>query len=144
MKQDGDKLSKIIALTDSSHDGEALAAFRAAWRILRREGWHHHAALVEAKPQPVKPIEQNVQACLEHQVSGWRNQALHWEKKANEVKAEAERWRRLAEETADKLWDLSQALGREGIQADEFLAASLTSRQGLIADELEKLPVAAE
>jgi len=136
------QLDKILALADSSHDGEALVAVRKARQMLSRDGlsFGDLARAAQQKPRVNLPFgffsnthmvhleTENVrlqQEALdarherdqqEYQADLWRQRAIELEQKLSITQAEAERWRQLARDTVDKLWDLGQTMqGKEPV-----------------------------
>jgi TolA-binding protein len=55
------------------------------------------------------------------QVELWRHRALELEQISHHALGEAERWKKLASETADRLWEIGQSVGAEEFQAKEPL-----------------------
>jgi hypothetical protein len=133
---DPDKLAKVLAMAESEHQGEALSALRAARIMLSRAGLSFRDLAERARPDspppeppptivtPTPPAEppppvQLVQSLrrqvkeLELELATLRRQL---DKNAGDVdryRDEAERWRSLARETAEKLWDMGKALERK-------------------------------
>jgi hypothetical protein len=140
------QLDKVLALADSSHDGEALVAVRKARQLLSRDGlcFGDLARAASQKPrinlpfglfsnQQMVALEteilrlrqelgdvRNEKDAQEFQADLWRQRAAELEQKLNVSQAEAERWRQLARDTVEKLWDLGQA-----VQPDEPVAGDL-------------------
>jgi hypothetical protein len=139
-KQVAPRLDKILALADSSHDGEALVAVRMARQMLSRDGlsFGDLARAAVQKPQrmsfprslfpnqntvnlesEISALKQEIdelrggKTVQETQAEVWRLRATELEQKLRQSMAETERWRQLAQETADQLWDLGQALQTE-------------------------------
>jgi septal ring factor EnvC (AmiA/AmiB activator) len=133
------RLLKVLALADSSHDGEALAAVRVARQLLAQEGLSFAditkvtpplAAVLPSTPQDhtarVRGLETQVadlQARLlevQRQLQE-RNVALvaantrvhQLENNAGRAQSEVEKWRNLARETANKLWDIGQEIAED-------------------------------
>lgn len=133
---DPDKLAKVLAMAESEHQGEALSALRAARIMLSRAGMSFKDLAAGARPAraaPVPPAEPPRPAAPpdrapppDQLVQGLRRQVGDLEreivflrraldKASGELerqKDEAGRWRTLARETAEKLWDLGKALER--------------------------------
>ncbi len=133
---DPDKLAKVLAMAESEHQGEALSALRAARIMLSRAGLSFRDLAERARPDgppreppptvitPTPPAQppppaQLVQSLrrqvrdLELELAGLRRQL---DKSAGDLdrhRDEAERWRNLARETAEKLWDMGKALERK-------------------------------
>lgn len=133
------RLLKVLALADSSHDGEALAAVRVARQLLAQEGLSF-ADITKVTP-PLSAVLPNTQQDntarvrgLETQVADLqmrlleaqrqlqeRNVALvaantrvhQLENNAGRAQSEVEKWRNLARETANKLWDIGQEIAED-------------------------------
>lgn len=128
----GDQLDKVLALADSTHDGEALGALRMARRMLSRDGLSfadlaqaarrmsvnarmsffsgstsHLATKIDQLNEDIQGhIEQN--ESLSAQIEFWRRRAFELEQLLNLNQAETARWKEMARETAERLWDLGQ------------------------------------
>lgn len=127
-----DQLDKVLALAESDHDGEALGALRMARRMLSREGlsfvdlalvakrgnlsagrsfFSGQQVLLEAK---IDKLHDEIQAHvtqnenLTHQIDAWRRRAFELEQMLALNQAETARWKEMARETAERLWDLGQ------------------------------------
>lgn len=133
---DPDKLAKVLAMAESEHQGEALAALRAARIILARSGMSFKDLALAARPAvkpappprpeapppepPVRtpPPDVLVQGLrrqvgtLEVEVDALRRELERVTGELDKQREEADRWRLLARETAEKLWDLGKALER--------------------------------
>lgn len=131
------KLAKVLAMAESEHQGEALSALRAARIMLSRAGLTfrdlanaaarpaaHPAAGPEPAPTPPQPpvtqpppdqvvlgLRRQV-GDLEREVAALKRQLDKANGDMEKQKEEADRWRTLARETAEKLWDLGKALER--------------------------------
>ncbi|CAO3415605.1 hypothetical protein [Azospirillum doebereinerae] len=134
---DPDKLAKVLAMTESEHQGEALSALRAARIMLSRAGLSFRDLAERARsdrampdPSPVvvvppvtpakpPPPDQLVQGLrrqvrdLELELATLRRQLDKAAGDRDRHKDEADRWRRLARETAEQLWDVGKALERK-------------------------------
>ena len=123
-----DQLEKVLALADSAHDGEALAALRKGRALLKREGLNFGDLARTANPKPrFNPIAffsgasalleaqlvrlrqqlQDVQADIHSQAAQtefWRRRTEELEHNLTASRSEAGRWQQLARETAAKLW----------------------------------------
>lgn len=133
---DPDKLAKVLAMAESEHQGEALSALRAARIMLSRAGMTFRDLAERARedrpaPEPpptvVTPSAPAQPPPPDELVHGLRRQVKDLElelatlrrqldKAATDLdrhKEEAERWRGLARETAEKLWDIGKALERK-------------------------------
>lgn len=132
---DPDKLAKVLAMAESEHQGEALSALRAARIMLSRAGMTFKDLAAGARPQPPAPAptpepprpappdrppppDELVQG-LRRQVYDLEREIAHLKRTLDKTggelerqKEEAGRWRVLARETAEKLWDLGKALER--------------------------------
>lgn len=126
------QLEKVLALADSSHEGEALGALRMARRMMQREGLTFlDLASAARKSQfsmtrslfsgsdelselKIDQLHDEIQAhvaqneSLTSQIEFWRKRAFELEQMLNVNKGETERWRDMARETAERLWDLGQ------------------------------------
>ncbi|KAA0682819.1 hypothetical protein DS843_05245 [Roseomonas genomospecies 6] len=123
-------------MAESEHQGEALSALRAARIMLSRAGLSFRdlargARPVAAAPEPPPstaeapppdrppPPDQLVQGLrrqvrdLELEVAGLKRQLEKSSGDMERQREEADRWRSLARETAEKLWDLGKALERK-------------------------------
>src|SRR5438067_13319438 len=73
---DRDRLAKLLGLLGSHHDGEVIAAARAAHRLLVASGKTWRSVLIDARPLPA-PVEFNPRAdidfCLRrrHRLTEW-------------------------------------------------------------------------
>lgn len=131
-----EQLDKILALADSSHDGEALGAVRKARQILSKGGLSFgDLAMAAEMPRGRRslpfPFSSGQQSRLEGHIFNLRSrlnamqmeverqkmQAQFWHDRANELEqnlrlqsAETERWRQLAKETVDKLWNMGEEI----------------------------------
>gem|GEM_PF-871028 len=128
-----DQLDKVLALVDSSQEGEALGALRMARRILNKKGLSFNALArvaaegttladtgsffsgaqvqLEAKIEQMQDdlsahVEQNQNLTM--QIDFWRKRALELEQMLSLSQAETARWKAMARETAERLWDLGQ------------------------------------
>lgn len=131
---DADKLAKVLALAESDHQGEALSALRAARIILSRDGLSFRDLALAmspatpapaARPQPQeppppparRPSDESLILGLRRQVNDLERENASLARKlersrgeSEHARAETERWRVMAQETAEKLWDLGKAL----------------------------------
>ncbi|NBO19413.1 MAG: hypothetical protein EBV03_09345 [Proteobacteria bacterium] len=137
-----DQLDKILALADSTHEGEAVGAVRMARQILSRDGLSFADLAKAATGKPRfgfsraifygGQVNYEVQiAELQQQLSElsqlteterelrelWRRRALEAEQALALSQSDAKRWKQLASETVEKLWDI----GRE-LKSSEFVA----------------------
>ena len=152
-----DRLDKILALADSNHEGEAVVAVRKAREMLLRDGlsFGDLARAVVGKTRIKSPeslafltggrehmeskilhLSQQVSALKselqnqDFQLDFWRRRAFELEQSSQQAHGEAVRWKKLASDTADRLWELGRNLGQE-----EFMATNPTP---------EKLPPVSE
>lgn len=135
-----DQLTKVLALADSSHDGEAVMAVRKARELLLKKGLSFGdlaAAVASASGRAALPFSflSTQQSQLEGQITQlrmtlnklqaeigvqnahidfWRRRATELEKALHVSNSEAQKWRKLAQETVDKLWDIGQEIHKEG------------------------------
>jgi chromosome segregation ATPase len=137
-----DQLDKILALADSNHDGEALVAVRKARQVLSRGGLSFSdlaraasSRQIQAKApamfsflsgqrehlesqilylrQQVEDMQAQLQT-QDLQLDFWRRRAADLEQSHQGAHNEAERWKKLARETADRLWDMGQSIQGNG------------------------------
>lgn len=138
-----EQLDKILALVDSSHDGEAVVAVRKARQMLSRDGLSFgdlarvastHSYMktsgmfsflsggrehLEAQVQALRRQIDDLQARLEtqeFQLDLSRRRVADLEQSFQHAQSEAERWKKLASETANHLWDIARSVGGEGLQ----------------------------
>ncbi len=140
-QRNAEQLAKVLALTDSDQDGEALGALRMARRLLEREGLsfttlanvarrgqsvfsqpHFSAQQVqlEAKiDQLMDEIDAHVEqnSNLSSQIDFWRRRVFELEQLLAMNQAETTRWKEMARETAERLWDLGQIARSEAVVA---------------------------
>lgn len=134
-----EQLDKVLALADSSHDAEALVAVRKARQMLSRDGLNFSdlARAAQRSPAPSRAFSlfstpqihqetqlirlrqrlDDTQADLQsHQVQleFWRRRAAELEQSYNTSRTESERWRQLAHDTVEKLWELGQEVRAVG------------------------------
>lgn len=133
---DPDKLAKVLAMAESEHQGEALSALRAARIMLSRAGLsfrdlaerarpgaafepHPSSVVPPATPAQPPPPDQLVQGLrrqvrdLELELATLRRQLDRAAGDLDRHRDEADRWRKLARETAEQLWDVGKALERK-------------------------------
>ncbi len=138
--QQPSQLDKILALADSSHDGEAVVAVRKARQVLMQRGLSfgdlaRAAAQKQRRGLPMPffmtpsvelEIENNElrqQLCATRndlqmrsaEAELWRQRAAELEQKLIASQAETRRWRQMARDTVEKMWDLGQTM-----HEDEF------------------------
>ena len=130
------QLEKVLALVDSSHDGEALGALRMARRMMKKENITFTDLAVAARKSQfsvtrglfgngggggqlqyetkIDQLHEEIQAHVEQnesltsQIEFWRQRAFELEQMLNMNRGETERWKEMARETAERLWDLGQ------------------------------------
>jgi hypothetical protein len=136
-------LDKILALADSSYEGEAVVAVRKARQLLTRQGLSfadlaraargHHQQSPAATPEQHAPFtffHHSQTAQFEAQVTllrrqlaelqeqfqtqtlqleFWRRHAADLDVNLGQSRADAERWRQLARESIERLWDIGHA-----------------------------------
>lgn len=128
-----EQLDKVLALADSSHEGEAIGAVRMARQILSRDGLSfsdlaraasfrskftmplslfssqtvHLEAQVARLQQQVYDLKNEKENQI-LQIEFWRKRAAELEQQLNLSNSESQRWRQLARETIEKLWDAGQ------------------------------------
>lgn len=132
-RQSTDQLEKVLALADSSHDGEAVVAVRKARQLLSRDGLNF-GDLARAAGRPQFPIPffsaapraqleiqlvrmrqelQELQAdreMLAAQTEFWRARADELKRNLSQVETQAKRWQDIARDTVEKLWALGQSI----------------------------------
>lgn len=148
-----EQLEKVLALTDSDQDGEALGALRMARRLLEREGIsfgdlaqvarrgqsvftqpHFSSVQVQLEAridQLMDEIDAHVEqnSSLSGQIEFWRKRAFELEQALVMNQAEANRWREMARETAERLWDLGQIA-----QSEAFVSAQAVPEEEILSD----------
>lgn len=141
-----DQLDKILALADSNFDAEAVVAVRKARQVLSRGGLsfgdlaraattppiqaripgqltylagqkEHLESEVHYLRQQLEDLKAQMQT-QDLQVDFWRRRVAELEQGAAKAHDDAERWKKLARETAERLWDIGQK-----IHKDEFTSA---------------------
>ncbi|MDR3424685.1 MAG: hypothetical protein P4M13_06350 [Alphaproteobacteria bacterium] len=143
-----EQLDKILALADSNHDGEALVAVRKARQMLSRDGlsfgdlaraastqtyaksssmWsflsgqrNHYEARIQHLLQQLDDLQAQMQT-QDLQLGFWRRRAMELEQTSTHAQSEAERWKKLASETADRLWEIGRTVGMEEFAAKEAM-----------------------
>jgi hypothetical protein len=130
------RLLKVLALADSSYDGEAVAAVRMARQLLAQEGLNFQSLAAPSQQATARPLQAPTAALqtLEAQLAETRQQLLaaqrtsqeratalaavnqrvhNLEQTVNRAQVEVEKWRNLARETANKLWDIGQQIAED-------------------------------
>lgn len=140
-----EQLEKILALADSSHDNEALVAVRKARQMLSRDGLSFGALaraasantyvkspgvfsfltggreVAESQNYHLRQQVEDLKAQLQtqdFQLDFWRRRVADLEQSCQHAQSEAERWKKLASETADRLWEIARTVGSENFQSD--------------------------
>lgn len=100
-----EKLSKVLALADSGHDGEAMAALRAARNMLTHDGvsLSHvlQSAIADRRSEVV--VRGGVVTALQKEVIQLQMQLAKAQRDLREQMAESQHWKRQADENARKL-----------------------------------------
>jgi hypothetical protein len=153
-----EQLDKILALADSNHDGEAVVAVRKARQMLSRDGLSFgdlaraastrnvpvgsksasmfsflsgHNEHLESQVIHLRQQLEDLQAQMQTQdlqLDFWRRRATDLEQNSMQATNEAERWKKLARETADRLWEMGQSFGAgEGVTPPVVLTDTLTA-----------------
>ncbi|MDD3287812.1 MAG: hypothetical protein PHX43_02230 [Alphaproteobacteria bacterium] len=130
-----EQLDKVLALADSSHEGEAVGAVRMARQMLSRDGLNfsdlaraassrsrftlplsifsgqqvHLESQIARLQQQVYDL-QTEQQSQQTQIEFWRRRAMDLEQQLNLSISDAQRWRQLARDTVEKLWDAGQSI----------------------------------
>ncbi len=137
---DLEKFAKVLALAESDHHGEAQSALRAARIMLARAGLTFRDLAASAKAsEPTAFVPSNVPGAgddtfrrkireLEARVRELEHTVEHQDAELIRQRGEAKRWHLLARETAEKLWDVGQALESKRIST----AAATDKRKQLI------------
>ena len=135
-----EQLDKILAMADSSHEGEAVVAVRKARQMLSRDGLcfsdlakavsthttlkspgvlsflsggrEHMESQINHLRQQVEDLKSELQT-QDFQLDFWRRRAFDLEQTSQHALSEAERWKKLASDTADRLWDIGRSIGYE-------------------------------
>lgn len=144
------QLDKVLALADSSHDGEAVVAVRKAREMLSRNGISFSDLARAATPKPRIPLpfgflttsspvhDQEISALRQQLIDlqteltnqttlaeFWHRRAVDLEQNLNLSQAEVIRWKELAQETVEKLWELGSSL-----EAQDGTATTIVEDQG--------------
>jgi hypothetical protein len=142
-----EQLDKILALADSTHDGEALVAVRKARQMLSRDGLSfgdlaRAAAIKSSGTYPfltggreymetqichlraqVEDLQSELQT-QDFQLDYWRRRAFEVEQTLQQAQVESDKWKKLAGETANRLWDIAKQVGGENFQVAESVAVA--------------------
>lgn len=101
-----EKLNKVLALADSGHDGEAMAALRAARTMLNSDGVSLsnvlQSAIAERRHEVVQ-VRGGVVASLQKEVIQLQMQLAKTQRDLREQMAEAQHWKKQADDNARKL-----------------------------------------
>jgi flagellar biosynthesis chaperone FliJ len=103
-----DKLSKVLALADSAQDGEAMAALRAARKLLHHDGINLsdilQSALAQKRLEKTNLLQNEfvtvrggAAAILQREVLHLQAQLRDCKNQLQEKKSEAQHWRAIAE-----------------------------------------------
>lgn len=101
-----DKLNKVLALADSGHDGEALAALRAARTMLHSDGLDLSNVLQTAiteRRNDVVQVRGGVVTSLQKEVVQLQFQLTKVQRDLREQQAETQHWKKMADEANRKL-----------------------------------------
>ncbi len=134
-----EQLDKVLALADSNHEAEAVGAVRKARQLLSRDGLSfgdlaraasssrsrfplslsmfsgqqvNLEAQLAQQQQQLADVQKDTQSQLA-QIEFWRRRAFELEQQLNLSNSETIRWKQLARETIEKLWDTGQAIQNE-------------------------------
>ncbi len=147
---DLEKFAKVLALAESDHHGEAQSALRAARIMLARAGLTFRDLAATARTgdqaafvptnvpgagedtfrRKIRELEARVRE-LEHTLENQDAELIR-------QRGETKRWHLLARETAEKLWDVGQALESKRVRA----AVASDKRKQLV--EVLRDPVSAD
>jgi DNA-binding transcriptional MerR regulator len=128
---DPEKFAKVLALADSDHQGEAQSALRAARIMLARVGLtfrdlaliarRGYGGLGPAAPEPPPPPSVSVVsaddeqqrrhvAALEARIEELEFALTRQRAELARQRQDAKRWHKLAQDTAERLWDIGKVL----------------------------------
>lgn len=132
--QTAEQLDKILALADSGHEAEALGAVRMARRVLSRDGLSFgdlaRVAAQRSRFSLSRSLFSSANVGLEMQLTrlqqqlsalenlrddqaaeleAWRRRAYELEQQLAQSQAESRRWKDIARESLEKLWDVGSA-----------------------------------
>ena len=105
-----EKLNKVLALADSGHDGEAMAALRAARTMLTSDGVslsHVLQTAIAERKHDVVQVRGGVVTSLQKEVIHLQAQLAKTQRDLREQIAESQHWKRQAEDNARKLKKLA-------------------------------------
>ncbi len=147
-----EQLDKILALADSTHDGEAVVAVRKARQMLLRDGLSFgdlaKAAAVKASGtypflsggrqymetqiqhlhQQIEDLQSQMQT-QDFQLDFWRRRAFDVEQSLQHAQSEADRWKKLATETANRLWDIAKSMASDQFHTPETPPAQTAEKR---------------
>lgn len=100
-----EKLNKVLALADSSHEGEAMAALRATRTLLKYRGISLSGLLQEAMQMRGAAIQRpslessgmDVVVSLQREIIQLQQKVSHLQMELREQQSEARHWRQKAE-----------------------------------------------
>jgi hypothetical protein len=121
------KLGKVLALADSAHEGEALAAVRTARALLRSSGVELSEVLSQALLKGTKAHELRGAGNAQLEALYLRHQLKERDRELTETRKELEtaraafahsekeraRWHKVAKETMDKYWALAATVAAD-------------------------------
>ncbi|MFA5041100.1 MAG: hypothetical protein WC464_05660 [Bdellovibrionales bacterium] len=135
-----EQLDKILALADSNHEGEAVVAVRKARQLLSRDGLsfsdlakavsthtrikspgvlsflsggrEYMESQIHHLKQQVEDLKNELQT-QDFQLDFWRRRAFDLEQTSQNAQNDAVRWKKLASDTADRLWEVGRSIGCE-------------------------------
>ncbi len=130
-----ERLLKVLALADSTHEGEAIAAVRVARQLLAQTGLSFADLARQAlTARPTLDASATRVRMLEVQVTELQRRLQETQKQVQErnallaaantklqqmeqqtgrVHGEVEHWRKLARDTANKLWEIGQQIAED-------------------------------
>ena len=114
-KQTYIRINKVLALTDSAHDGEALAALRVTRNLLSDKGMSLSSMLenvVRHSQQAVQTVEfvrpsEDVMSALQRNILELQKKVRQLEAKVVEQQTEVHYWRNRAEK-AEKVLEVTE------------------------------------
>lgn len=154
-----ERLAKVLALIDSSQPGEASAALRLAKQILAREGLsfadlarqaanqsnggrtdpRHLATLGQSQSQLEQRLHnlqsefsalQDISTHQEDEIRAWREQVKRLQETVNKSREQVGYWRGVAQDVADKLWNLGKQVEPLQNQIDDDAEPAKTKLAG--------------
>lgn len=110
------QIDKILALVDSDQDGEALSALRVARRMMATQGISFTDLIGQAKrgrlislrglfSDNIRRFEEEIDA-LHQEINALNGEKALLELRITQQENETQRWKDIARESADKLWDI--------------------------------------